>query len=74
MLLKNYFKKLKQGKKHNKLLYLAKSKLDCIEMLISKSVEDGIIDHYEFNEKKNYDSQKMIKKGDKSKLSEVKIV
>ena len=31
-------------KKHN----LAKNKLDCVEMLISKSVEDGIIDHNEF--------------------------
>ena len=35
-------------KKHNKLLYLAKNKLDCIEMLISNSVKDGIIDHDEF--------------------------
>ena len=35
-------------KKHNRLLYLAKNKLDFIEMLISKSVEDGIIDHNEF--------------------------
>ena len=31
--------------KHNTLLHLAKNKLDCIEMLISKSVEDGITDH-----------------------------
>ena len=46
----------KKKEKHNKLLYLAKNKLDCIEMLVSKSVEDGIIDHNEFaaiiNEKK----------------------
>ena len=27
-------------KKHNKLVYLAKSKLDCIEMLISNSIKD----------------------------------
>ena len=44
-------------KKHNKLLYLAKSKLDCIEMLISNSIRDGIISHDEFleilKEKKN---------------------
>ena len=57
-------------------MYLAKNKLDCIEMLISKSVEDGIIDHNEFkaiiNEKKKYDSQES--EGDKSKLSEVEIV
>ena len=36
--------KLRQ-KKHNKLLYLAKNKLDCIEMLISNSVKDEIISH-----------------------------
>ena len=35
-------------KKHNKLLYSAKSKLDCIEMLISSSIEDKIISHDEF--------------------------
>ena len=29
-------------KKHNKLLYLAKNNLDCIEMLISNSIKDGI--------------------------------
>ena len=49
-------------KKHNKLLYLAKNKLDCVEMLVSKSVQDGIIDHNEFleiiKEKKDYDCQK----------------
>ena len=27
-------------KKHNRLLYLAKNKLDCVEMLVSKSVMD----------------------------------
>ena len=37
-------------KKHNKLLYLAKNKLDCIEMLISNSIKDGIISHDEFLE------------------------
>ena len=31
-------------KKHNKILYLAKSKLDCVEMLISNSIKDEIID------------------------------
>ena len=44
-------------KKHNKLLYLAKNKLDHIEMLISNSIKDGIISHDEFlevlKEKKN---------------------
>ena len=49
-------------KKHNKLLYLAKNKFDGVEMLVSKSVQDGIIDHDEFlaimKEKKEYDCQK----------------
>ena len=35
-------------KKHNRLLYLAKDKLDCVEMLISNSIKDGIIDYNEF--------------------------
>ena len=37
-------------KKHNKLLCLAKNKLDCIEMLITNSIKDGIISHDEFLE------------------------
>ena len=37
-------------KKHNKLLYLAKNKLDCIEMLISNSIKNEIIEHDEFLE------------------------
>ena len=37
-------------KKHNKLLYLAKNKLDRIEMLISNSIKDGIISHDDFLE------------------------
>ena len=44
-------------KKHNKLLYL-----DCIEMLISNSIRDGIINHDEFleilKEKKEYNGLK----------------
>ena len=52
----------KLKKKHNRLLYLAKSKLDCVEMLISNSIKDGVIDHNEFleilKEKKTYDSLK----------------
>ena len=34
-------------KKHNSLLYLAKNKLDCVEMLVSKSVMDEVIHHNE---------------------------
>ena len=29
-------------------MYLAKNKLDCVEMVISNSIKDGIIDHDEF--------------------------
>ena len=51
-----------EKKKHNRLLYLAKNKLDCIELLISNSIKDGIINHDEFleiiKEKKAYDSLK----------------
>ena len=49
-------------KKHNRLLYLAKNKLDCIEMLISNSIKEGIINDDEFleilKEKKDYDCLK----------------
>ena len=49
-------------KKHNKLLHLCKNKLNCIEMLISNSIKNGIISHDEFleilKEKKYYDSLK----------------
>ena len=65
----------KRKRRHNKLLYLGKNKLDCIEILVSKSVEDGIIDHIEFtailNEKKDYGSQKNTIS--ESKLSEAEI-
>ena len=46
-------------KRHNKLLYLCKNN---VEMLISNSIRDGIIEHDEFleiiKEKKEYDCQK----------------
>ena len=42
---KNLQQETKTRKKnHNKFLYLAKNKLDCVEMLVSQSVMDGIID------------------------------
>ena len=51
-----------RNKKHNRLLYLAENKLDCVEILISKSIEDGIIEHNKFlaiiKEKKRLDCQK----------------
>ena len=69
-------KKLQQERKNNRLLYLAENKLDCIEMLVSKSVMDGFIDHSEFlaimKEKKAYDNQ--THEGDKSKPSKIEIV
>ena len=37
-------------KRHNKLFYLAKNKLDCREMFISNSIRDGIISHDEILE------------------------
>ena len=49
-------------KKHSRLLYSAKNKLDCIEMLISNSIKGGIINHDEFleilKEKKEYNCLK----------------
>ena len=77
MLLKKLQQETKaRKKKHNRLLYLAKNKLDCVEMLVIKSVMVGIIDHNEFlvimKVKKDYDSQK--NEDDKSKLSEIEIV
>ena len=49
-------------KKHNKLLYLAKSKLGCVEMLISNYIKDEIISHDEFleilKEEKEYNGLK----------------
>ena len=66
MLLKSCNKKQKQERKNNRLLHLAKNKLDCVEMLVSKSVMDGIIDHYEFleiiKEKKTMIVRKMNRK------------
>ena len=52
----------KRKKKHDKVLYLGKIKLDCIELLISQAIIDLQISHEKFkmivNEKKDYDNQK----------------
>ena len=57
-------KQKKRKKKHNKLLYLGKNKLDCIEMLISQAITDRIVDHDEFkaiiHKKKDYGIEKNI--------------
>ena len=77
-IMKKIYETKKEEKKHDKLLYLGKNKLYSIEMLISRSVEDGIIDHNEFlaiikeKNRKQYDNEK--NEGDKSKLSEAEIV
>ena len=60
-------------KKRNKIIYLGKNKLDCIEMIISQSIVDLNISHEEFkmimNEKKKII---MIKKNtiNENKLTE----
>ena len=50
IIIKSQQEKMLRKKKHNKLLYLAKNKLDCIEMLISNSINNRIISHDEFLE------------------------
>ena len=67
--------KQKKERKNNKLFYLCKNKLDCIEMLISQAITDRIIDHDEFkaiiDEKKDYDSQtNIMNDDDRGKISE----
>ena len=44
-ILEQDYLKQKKEKKHKKLLYFGKNKLDCIEMLISQAITDRIIDH-----------------------------
>ena len=61
---------MKQKKKEKttleKLLYLGKNSIDCIEMLISQAITDRIIDHDEFTaiikEKKDYKNKKKCNK------------
>ena len=67
----------KRKKNHNKVLYLGKNKLDCIEMLISQSIIDSRISHEGLKmiigEKKDYDNQKeniINKGGNNIRLSE----
>ena len=76
MLLKSCNKKQKQERKNTADYCIWLKKIDCVEMLVSKSVMDGIIDHNEFlaimKERKDCDSQK--NEVDGSKLKEVEIV
>ena len=52
----------KKNKKHDKIVLLAKSKLNSIEVLISKAFIDSVISHDEFvlinNLQKEYDKMK----------------
>ena len=76
MLSKNCNKKQKQERKNTTNYCIWLKKLDCVEILVIKSLQGGIIDHDEFlaimKEKKYYDNQK--NEGDKSKLSEIETV
>ena len=58
---KNYCMKQKKKKKHNKVLSLGKTKLDCIEMLISQSIIDLNISHDELKMIINQKKIMMIK-------------
>ena len=53
---------LRKKKKHDKIVLLAKPKLNCIKVLISKALIDSVIGHYEFvlinNVLKEYDKTK----------------
>ena len=59
-------------KKHDKILMLAKSKLNSIETLISQALNDMDISHKEFiiilNEKDKYERMKYILKKEKNKI------
>ena len=66
----------KRKKKHNKIVMLAKSKLNSIEILISQALRDLDISHEEFktivNEKEKYEQMKenIRKTKSKEELSE----
>ena len=61
---KNY-KSIIKKKKHDKIVLLAKSKLNSIEVLISKALIDSVSSHNQFvlinNVPKEYDDMKEIK-------------
>ena len=54
----------KKKKKHDKIVFLAKSKLNRTEVLISRALIDSVISHYEFvlinDVLKEYDEMKKI--------------
>ena len=45
---KKYKSIIKKKKKHDKIVLLVKSKLNSVEILISKALIDSVISHYEF--------------------------
>ena len=46
--IKNYKSIIKKKKKYDKIVFLAESKLNSIEGLISKALNDSVISHDEF--------------------------
>ena len=60
----------KGTKKHNKIVFLAKAKLNSIEVLISRALTGSYISHYEFvsvdNVLKEYDDMKEVIKNPKT--------
>ena len=51
--IKKYKSTIKKKKKHNKIVLLAKSILNCIEVLISRTLIDSVISHDGFVLKSN---------------------
>ena len=60
----------KRTRIHNKIVFLAKAKLNSIEVLISRALTDSYISHYEFvsvdNALKEYDDMKQVIKNPKT--------
>ena len=70
--IKNYKSVIKKKKtKHDKIVFLAKSKLNKIEVLISKTLIDAVLSHDEFvlinNVLKEYDDMKQKNKNSNNK-------
>ena len=62
-------KQKKRKRKDNKVIYLGKNRLDCIELLISQAIIDLQISHEEFEMIENQ-KENEINKGNKIELSE----
>ena len=77
-IIKKTLKETKKKKKHSKIIMLARSKLNCIETLMSQALIDLDISHEEFkaivNEKEKHDQMKESVRNTKSKSELSKIV